>query len=109
MKTPRLSLAAIALALAACNSAQQQQPAAVASRNVTPRDFALPAGAGCAGAIARYRAVIDNDLAMGHVGQGVHATIGSELAAADATCAAGREGEALALVRASKSRHGYPG
>jgi hypothetical protein len=109
MKTPRLSLAAIALALAACNSAQQQQPAAVASRNVTPRDFALPAGAGCAGAIARYRAVIDNDLAMGHVGQGVHATIGSELAAADATCAAGREGEALVLVRASKSRHGYPG
>jgi hypothetical protein len=108
MKTPRLSLAAVALALAACNSAQQQ-PGAVASRNVTPRDFALTAGAGCASAIARYRAVIDNDLAMGHVGQGVHATIGSELAAADAACAAGRDGEALAVVRASKSRHGYPG
>jgi hypothetical protein len=105
----RLSFAAAfaLIALAGCNSAQP--PAAVASRNVTPEHFALPSGAGCAGAIARYRAVLGNDLAMGHVGQGVYATIQSELGAADSACAAGRDGEAVALVRASKARHGYPG
>jgi hypothetical protein len=108
MKTTRLCLVAFALALAACNSAQQP-PAAVASRNVAPRDVALPSGAGCAGALARYRAVLDNDLSMGHVGRSVYATIQSELGPADAACAAGRDSEALALLRASKSRHGYPG
>jgi hypothetical protein len=107
LSSAAVSLAAVALALAGCNSAQP--PAAVASSNITPQNFALPSGAGCAGAIARYRAVLDNDLAMGHVGRNVHATVRSELGAADSACAAGREGEALALVRASKARHGYPG
>ncbi|MBY6240920.1 hypothetical protein [Methylosinus sp. Sm6] len=100
-----------ACALAGCNSAQPPTAVApvVASRNVTPRNFTLPSGSGCAGAIARYRAVLDNDLAMGHVGQGVYATIQSELGPADSACSAGRDGEALSLLRASKSRHGYPG
>jgi hypothetical protein len=107
----RLIFAACTLALAGCNSAQPPAASApvVASRNVTPQNLALPSGDGCAGALARYRAVLDNDLAMGHVGQSVYATIQSELAPADSACAAGRDGEALSLLRASKSRHGYPG
>lgn len=106
----QLIFTACALALAGCNSAQPPASApVVASRTVTPQNFALPSGDGCAGGLARYRAVLDNDLAMGHVGQSVYATIQSELAPADSACAAGRGGEALSLLRASKSRHGYPG
>jgi hypothetical protein len=109
MTTVRLSVTAAfaLLALAGCNSAQP--PAAVASRNVTPQNFALPAGSGCAGAIARYRAVLDNDLAMGHVDRSVYSTIQTEVASAESACAAGHDGEAQGLVRASKARHGYPG
>lgn len=110
MTTGLLSMtAAVALlALAGCNSAQPPA-AAVASRNVTPQNFALPAGSGCAGAIARYRAVLDNDLAMGHVDRSVYSTIQTEVASAESACAAGHDGEAQGLVRASKARHGYPG
>ena len=62
-----------------------------------------------AGAAARYRSVIDNDLAMGHVNAGVHAQISNEIAEAASACAAGQDGRAQSLLRASKSRHGYPG
>ena len=101
---------ALALALAGCNSAAPP-PAADAAyvSPVTPPGFKLPEGAGCAGAVARYRAVMDNDKAHGHVGAGVYATILKEIDAAGAACGAGREGEANALVHASKVRHGYPG
>lgn len=105
---PTVTAAFALLALAGCNSAQPPATA-VASRTVTPQNFTLPAGSGCAGAIARYRAVLDNDLAMGHVNQGVYSTIQAEVASADSACASGRDGEAQGLVRASKARHGYPG
>ncbi|WP_244594531.1 hypothetical protein [Methylosinus sporium] len=101
-----------ALCLAACNSAQPvavAQAPAVATRSATPAGFDLPAGSGCANAIGRYRAIMDNDLAMGHVNQGVYATIQGEIDSAAAACSAGRDAQAVALVRASKARHGYPG
>jgi hypothetical protein len=109
--TLRALLPAVALLLAGCNSAPQPTAVATvgATRNVTPAGFTLPSGSGCTGAVARYRAVMENDLAMGHVERGVYSTIQSEIDHAAAACSAGREGEALALVRASKSRHGYPG
>jgi hypothetical protein len=76
---------------------------------VTPSDFKLPEGSGCAGVIARYRAIMENDLAMGHVNQGVYNQIQSEIGAAENTCSAGQDARATTLVRASKARHGYPG
>ena len=98
-------------ALAACNSAglapDTAAPAA-ASIRVTPPGFQLPSGGGCAGEIARYRAIQDNDLAMGHVAQSVYDQIHGEIASAEKSCAAGRDGEARALVLASRQRHGYP-
>lgn len=112
--TPSLVAAFASLALAACNGARTPvavatiEPAA-ASRNVTPSDFSLPDGAGCSGAIARYRAILDNDLAMGHVDRGVYDRIQGEIDAAASACSAGREAQAVSLVRASKARHGYPG
>ncbi len=110
--TPLIAVAFASLTLAACNAARA--PVAVAtvepaSRNVTPSDFTLPDGAGCSGAIARYRAILDNDLAMGHVERGVFASIQGEIDAAAAACSAGREAQAVSLIRASRARHGYPG
>lgn len=106
-----------ATCLAACNSPQPVGVAqrfggaapAVATRDTTPAGLRLPEDSGCAGAIARYRAIMDNDIAMGHVNPGVYTTIQSEIEGAAAACSAGREGEALARIRASKARHGYPG
>ncbi len=102
----------IALGLAGCNAAQNPPPAASApahNAGVTPSGFKLPEGAGCSGEIARYRAVIANDRATGHVGASVAERIEGEIGQAAASCQAGKEGEAIALVRASKARHGYPG
>ncbi len=111
MKFP-LATALAALLLAGCNTAQPafvaQAQATPGTAAVTPRNFAMPSGAGCAGDIARYRAVQDNDLAMGHVAQSVYNQIKREIAAAEKVCAAGKDREASAMIRASEKRHGYP-
>lgn len=108
-RTPTFVAALASLMLAACNSARTPavQPAE-ASRNVTPSGFSLPDGAGCSGAIARYRAILDNDLAMGHVGRSVFDQIQGEIEQAASACSAGRDAQAVSLIRASKARHGYP-
>jgi hypothetical protein len=101
-----------ASAVAGCNSAPPPQPLAQqdpGSRNVTPAGLKLPEGSGCSGSIARYRAIMDNDRAMGHVNQGVYNQIQNEIGDAESACSAGQEARALTLVHASKARHGYPG
>ncbi len=100
------------LALGACNASAP--PAAslapvAASIRVSPDNFRLPEGSGCGGDIARYRAVMDNDLRMGHVNQSVYDQIQLEIAGADNVCKSGQDARARALVHASKARHGYPG
>lgn len=97
----------VALPLAACNQTASAPAPSPAGASVTPSGFRLPEGSGCQGEIARYRAVMSNDLAMGHVNQSVYSQVDRELKQADAACAAGRDAEAQRLVRASKSRHGY--
>lgn len=111
-----------AMALAGCNAAAPRTgmvaPVSAtqtsASRSpitpitpITPTGFRLPDGAGCAGEVARFRAVIDNDLATGHVGRAVHRRVSGEIGQADSACAAGREAEANGLIRGAKARHGY--
>ena len=99
-----------ALLLSGCNSASPPPDAGAAYVSpVTPAGFKLPQGGGCEGDVARYRAIIDNDKAHGHVGAGVYATIVKEIDGAASACAAGRAGEASSLIHASKARHGYPG
>lgn len=103
------------LALASCNSTPAPQAVATAPQAqravspITPQGFRLPEGAGCSGAIARYRAVVANDRETGNVNESVYKQIEGEISGASAACAAGRDGEAMSLVAASKSRHGYPG
>ena len=112
MKPQSLMILAI-FALAACNSpapapeAIAQAPAP-ASTDVTPADFKMPEGDGCVGDIARYRAIQDNDLAMGHVAQAVYNKIKAEIAVAEGQCSEGHEAQARATIVASRKRHGYP-
>ncbi|GJE08971.1 MULTISPECIES: hypothetical protein [Methylobacterium] len=106
MKPIRLAvLAAAALSLGACQQ-KAAAPAPVAA--VAPPPPVLPTGSGCGPAIARTQAVVDSDVATGNLNQPVGARFSGDLAKASAACAAGREGEALALLSAAKSRYGYP-
>ena len=109
-----LGLLVLSLGLAGCQTAAEApptapQPAPQAAPYVTRPDFRLPEGTGCSGAIARFRAVIDNDLATGHVNRDVHGQMAGELRGPEAACAAGRQGEAMGGLAAVKRRHGYPG
>jgi len=104
-------IAIAALMLAACHPSVVGPAAAgpaPASIVVTPPDFHMPQGEGCAADIARYRAVQDNDLAMGHVAKSVYNQIQKEIASAEALCSAGHDAEARAALVASRKRHGYP-
>jgi hypothetical protein len=102
---PRIAVIA-ALAVSACNSARPPETVAA-----PPDALRSPAagGAGCEAVIARYRSVIENDRAMGHVNPKVYDQISGEIGGAQSACASGQDARAVALVRASKSRHGYPG
>ena len=100
------------LCLPACNATAPAPQASPTPSSgipyVTKPGFKLPEGAGCAGEVARYQAIMDNDLETGHVNKTVHETISSEIAGARSVCAAGKDGEARSLVIASRKRHGYP-
>lgn len=74
---------------------------------VAPTAFSAPSGGGCAGELARFRAVLKNDVDTGNVGQSVYTRATADLARGDAACSAGREGEALSALAATKSRFGY--
>jgi predicted small lipoprotein YifL len=107
MKTVFRSLglaAAISLSLVACN---QTMPTAPSSASVTPSGFRMPEGSGCKGEVDRYRAVMDNDLAMGHVNQSVYTRVVREIDQAASACAAGRDAEAVRMINTTKSRFGY--
>jgi hypothetical protein len=101
----------LALLLAGCNATRAPlvelpPPTTPTTIRVTPPEsHALQ---GCAGDITRFRAIQDNDLAMGHVEKGVYTQIQGELAEADQACTAGDNLRAEGLLRATKARHGYP-
>jgi len=106
-----LAVLVVGASLAGCNASAPAPNAAApapASISVTPPGFQLPQGAGCAGEIARYRAIQDNDLAMGHVAQAVYNQIHAEIAEADKACSSGADAQARALILSSRRRHGYP-
>ena len=98
-----------ALALASCNQtgAPQASMAAPSAPGVTPSSFRMPDGAGCTGEVARYRAVMDNDVQVGHVNRSVYDRVSVEIDRAASACAAGRDAEATQMIAATKSRYGY--
>jgi hypothetical protein len=70
---------------------------------------AAPAAAqsGCAGAIAQFRAVIDNDAKIGHLNKSVYNRIVPDLGRVSETCRAGKDAEAMRALAGLKSRFGY--
>ncbi len=81
---------------------------ATGSLVVAQQDAPLPEGGSCAGDIARYRAIQEQDIKMGHVAKSVYNKIKVEIAAAEAECNAGHEAHARAMIVTSKKKHGYP-
>ncbi len=81
---------------------------ALAQSPVTPEDFQMPSGSGCAGKIARYRAVQENDYRSGNEAKSVYFQVKREIDAAEKVCSAGDQAKASAMIRASQVRHGYP-
>lgn len=97
-----------ALALASCNqTAPSQGMSAPPPPGVTPSSFRMPDGAGCSGEVARYRAVMDNDVQVGHVNRSVYERVTGDIDRAEAACAAGRDAEATQMIASTKSRYGY--
>ena len=106
-KISGFSLAAllVAGAIAGC---QQKAAAPAIVAVATPAPVVLPQGSGCGPAIGRTQAVVDSDVATGNLNKPVGDRFSADLAHASAACAAGRDGEALHLLAAAKSRYGYP-
>jgi hypothetical protein len=106
-------LAFSAILLSACQTASVATPPAPppeqAAPGVTPSTFHMPTGSGCSGEIARFQAVLDNDVAIGHTTKSVHDRASADLSRASATCSAGNEGAALGQLHATKTKFGYPG
>jgi hypothetical protein len=103
-------IAVWSLALAGCKSSSpvaSNAPEPGVAQVAAHGDM-LPQGGGCSGEIARYRTVMKNDFDTGNVNKSVYAQFQGEITRAEAACSAGRDGEAIGLVRSSKVRHGYP-
>ncbi|MET0745956.1 MAG: hypothetical protein ABWY78_21465 [Microvirga sp.] len=92
--------------LAACQQAAPPPPPA-GIRTVTPTTFRMPEGSGCAGEVDRFRAVMDNDLQMGHVAASVHGRAKKDIDGAASACASGRDAQAVAMIEAARGRYGY--
>lgn len=88
------------LSLALASAASAQSP-------VTPPDFQMPGGSGCAGDIARYRAVIANDYSSGNVAKSIYLQVKRDIDAAEKLCSAGQDAKASSTIHASQARHGY--
>lgn len=101
-----------ALALSACQTTEAPKPQAAAEQprgvTITPAGFRLPEGAGCSADVARFRAIMKNDMETGHTTKTVFDQIEAEMKKADSMCASGNAGGASAHVRATKARFGYP-
>jgi hypothetical protein len=104
-----LALAFAAVLLAGCNEmAAAPQAAAPEPNSTDATPQTMPGGEGCAGDIARYRAVQDADVASGNLARSVYNQVKKEIAEADAECQAGHDAQARASIIASRKRHGYP-
>jgi hypothetical protein len=70
-------------------------------------NFHIPGPSGCAGPVAEFQSVIDNDVATGNLAKGVHGRVTTDLAPIKAACGAGREADATRQLAAVKTRYGY--
>ncbi|VFU07857.1 conserved exported hypothetical protein [Methylocella tundrae] len=103
-----IALVGASVALAGCNqSSGAPGPVAAAPGPRLPNWPALPENAACTESLNNYQKVLTADVATGNLNQSVYDKIEADLARAANACAAGREGEAAAIIRSTKVNHGY--
>ncbi|MGH6851473.1 MAG: hypothetical protein ACREDD_13665 [Methylocella sp.] len=101
-------LAALALGGCTQTSGFFGPVAAVGPRSPAPPDWPkLPEGAACTHDLTHYQTVLDADVHTGNVNRAVYDQIETDLSRAANACAAGHDGEARAIIRSTKLRHGY--
>ena len=98
------ALAALLLAACTQTGSPPAPQASLGSAAVAP---APAGGAGCAGEIGRFRAVIDDDRRTGNIAASVHGRLSGEVDRAASACSAGRDAEALRQLASAKGRYGY--
>ncbi len=108
MRLQSLCFVACLVTCAGAASAQMADPSTYATERFAPHEVAMPSGNGCAADIARFQIIMDNDYRTGNVNQSVYAQIEKDLDAASRACSAGQDAQARAMVRSTRSRHGYP-
>ncbi len=111
MRRILLSTAVVAAAAALCGCYQSQPyvgPAATPSSGVAAPVWPdLPPTAACTDKLNTYQKVLTSDVTTGNLNQKVYDEIESDLSRAASACAAGKDGEALNIIHATKEKHGY--
>lgn len=103
---PIVTIVTVALMLAGCVMVAQTPDGSVGvTAGAFNYHFSGPPG--CTGALTQFKSVIDNDVMVGHLNKRVHERAVAELDGPKATCAAGREADAMRQLAAVRSRYGY--
>ncbi len=109
-------IAAVAAALAAavslggCNQTAGAPPpvaAAPAPGTGAPAWPPLPENAACTESLNSYQKVLTADVTTGNLAHSVYDQIEVDLMRAANACAAGKDGEAAGIIRATRIKHGY--
>jgi len=103
-----LSFLLAAIALGGCTQTRPT-PAAVAVPQGLARPAwpSLPENAACTKELTHYQGVLDADVSTGNLNKSVFDEIETDLARAANACASGKDGEAHAIIQATKIKHGY--
>jgi len=99
------SILLAAIALGGC-ARSGPTPAAVAIPQA-PAWPRLPENAACTNELTHYQTVLDADVSTGNLNRSVYNEIEIDLARAADACANGKDGEAHAIIHATKIKHGY--
>ncbi|MGO9673429.1 MAG: hypothetical protein ACLPSF_04545 [Methylocella sp.] len=106
-----LFLAVVGAAAALCGCYQSQPyagPVAAAPSGITaPAWPDLPPAAACTDKLNSYQKVLTADVTTGNLNEKVYDQIEADLSRAANACAAGKDGEALGIIHATKEKHGY--
>jgi len=103
------SLLLVAIALGGCTQTAPRTPvvAAVPQGPARPAWPSLPETAACTKELTHYQTVLDADVSTGNLNRSVYGEIETDLARAANACANGKDGEAHAIIHATKIKHGY--
>jgi hypothetical protein len=100
-----------AAALGACNQSAEPYGSAPAAASPSTRAAPvwpdLPQTAACTDKLNSYQKVLTADVTTGNLNQKVYDEIEADLSRAANACAAGKDGEALSIIHATKEKHGY--